>query len=293
MQIDVQRIKAQVAERADTLHKIRGEVGKVLVGQEQMFSRLMVALLTGGHVLLEGVPGLAKTTAIKTLAQALDAPFRRIQFTPDLLPSDITGTSVYAPVDGSWNFRAGPLFANVVLVDEINRAPSSRRCRAMQEKQVTIGDTTRSTASSSLDGDAEPDRAGGHLPPPRGAGRPLHAEDPRRVPQARRSARSSIAPSTRCTSRSPVATPADHSRARGGRDDHRRQGEGVRARGGQATRDPEFGLKDLKPPHSYGASPRAPRSTSRWRARSPSSRAAATSRRKKRRTSRTTCCATA
>ena len=120
MQIDVQRIRAQVAERADTLHRIRAEVGKVLVGQEQMVSRLMVAVLTGGHVLLEGVPGLAKTTAIKTLAGAIDAPFRRIQFTPDLLPADLIGTLIFNPREGSFTTRKGPIFSTFILADEIN-----------------------------------------------------------------------------------------------------------------------------------------------------------------------------
>ena len=125
MQIDVQRIKAEVAARAQTLHQIRGEVSKVLIGQEEMVSRLLVALLTGGHVLLEGVPGLAKTTAIRTLAQAIDAPFKRIQFTPDLLPADLIGTLIFNPREGSFTTRKGPIFSTFVLADEINRAPSN------------------------------------------------------------------------------------------------------------------------------------------------------------------------
>ncbi len=143
MQVDVQRIKAEVAVHAETLHRLRGEVGKVLIGQEAMVSRLLIALLTGGHVLLEGVPGLAKTTAIRTLALAIDAPFRRIQFTPDLLPADLLGTLIFNPREGSFTTRKGPIFSTFVLADEINRAPSkvqSALLEAMQERQVTIGD---------------------------------------------------------------------------------------------------------------------------------------------------------
>ncbi len=145
MQVDVQRIKATVAERAETLHRIRGEVKKVLVGQDEMVSRLMVAVLTGGHVLLEGVPGLAKTTAIRSLAQAIDVPFKRIQFTPDLLPADLIGTLIYNPRDGAFTTRKGPIFSTFVLADEINRAPSkvqSALLEAMQERQVSIGGQT-------------------------------------------------------------------------------------------------------------------------------------------------------
>jgi len=120
-------------------------VRKVLVGQDTMLSRLLIALLTGGHVLLEGLPGLAKTTAIKGLANAIHCKFQRIQFTPDLLPADLIGTMIYNPREGSFGTRKGPIFANLVLADEINRAPSkvqSALLEAMQERQVTIGDTS-------------------------------------------------------------------------------------------------------------------------------------------------------
>jgi MoxR-like ATPase len=143
MQIDVQRIKAQVAERSDTLHRIRGEVGKILVGQEVMFSRLMVALLTGGHVLLEGVPGVAKTLLANATARALGLPFRRLQFTPDMLPSDVTGTMTLR--GGEVTFRPGPVFTNVLLVDEINRTPPKTQAallEAMQEYHVTAAGRT-------------------------------------------------------------------------------------------------------------------------------------------------------
>lgn len=145
MQVDVQQIKHQVAEKADLLHRLSSEVRKVIVGQEAMLSRLLIGLLTGGHILLEGVPGLAKTTAVKSLATALQTSFQRIQFTPDLLPADLIGTMIYQPSLGSFTTRKGPIFANFVLADEINRAPSkvqSALLEAMQERQVTIGDKT-------------------------------------------------------------------------------------------------------------------------------------------------------
>lgn len=145
MQMDVHRIKDQVAQHAELLHRLRRELSKVIVGQDEMVSRLLVALLTNGHILLEGVPGLAKTTAIKTLAQSIDTAFQRIQFTPDLLPADLVGTLVYNPTTGEFTTRKGPIFSNFILADEINRAPSkvqSALLEAMQERQVTIGDTT-------------------------------------------------------------------------------------------------------------------------------------------------------
>jgi MoxR-like ATPase len=145
VQVDVQQIKQQVAEKSDLLHRLNSEVRKVIIGQEAMLSRLLIGLLTGGHILLEGVPGLAKTTAVKSLATALHTHFQRIQFTPDLLPADLIGTMIYQPSTGSFTTRKGPIFANFVLADEINRAPSkvqSALLEAMQERQVTIGDKT-------------------------------------------------------------------------------------------------------------------------------------------------------
>jgi len=141
--VDVQKIKERVLKQSDQLERVRAEVRKLLVGQDVMLSRLLIALLTGGHVLLEGVPGLAKTTAIKALAAALHCKFNRIQFTPDLLPADLIGTLIYNPREGTFSTKKGPIFANLVLADEINRAPSkvqSALLEAMQEKQVTIGD---------------------------------------------------------------------------------------------------------------------------------------------------------
>ncbi len=121
------------------------EVAKVVVGQEAMISRLLVGLLTGGHVLLEGVPGLAKTLTVRSLANAIDTDFARIQFTPDMLPADVIGTEIFNPREGTYSVKQGPLFSNLVLADEINRAPAKVQAallEAMQERQVTIGDTT-------------------------------------------------------------------------------------------------------------------------------------------------------
>ncbi len=127
------------------ISRVRQEVGKALVGQEKLVDGLLTGLLTGGHVLIEGVPGLAKTSAVKALAAAIQADFKRIQFTPDLLPADLTGTEIYRPKTTDFITRKGPLFNHIILADEINRAPSkvqSALLEAMEEKQVTIGDTT-------------------------------------------------------------------------------------------------------------------------------------------------------
>ncbi|MGE0134054.1 MAG: AAA family ATPase [Dehalococcoidia bacterium] len=137
---------ATIAPRhAETVSRIKAEVARVIVGQEAMIDRLLIALLTNNHALIEGVPGLAKTLTVSTLARALDCSFARIQFTPDLLPADVTGTLVFNPQESSFHVRRGPLFANIVLADEINRAPAkvqSALLEAMQERQVTIGGST-------------------------------------------------------------------------------------------------------------------------------------------------------
>jgi MoxR-like ATPase len=141
----VEAIEARVAEIAPVLEGARAEIGRVLVGQRYLVDRLLISLLCDGHVLLEGVPGLAKTTAVKALAGCLDLRFSRLQFTPDLLPADVIGTQVYQPKDGEFTTRLGPIFANLVLADEINRAPpkvQSALLEAMQERQVTLGDRT-------------------------------------------------------------------------------------------------------------------------------------------------------
>ncbi|MDE2291674.1 MAG: MoxR family ATPase [Elusimicrobia bacterium] len=142
---DIREINDKVQKESVFVAELKKELSSVIVGQEEMLDRLLVALLGKGHVLLEGVPGLAKTLTINTLAQTIDAKFQRIQFTPDLLPADLTGTLVFNPKDGSYTVRKGPVFSNLILADEINRAPAkvqSALLEAMQERQVTIGDET-------------------------------------------------------------------------------------------------------------------------------------------------------
>ncbi len=133
------------AGAADTLARVRAEIHRVIVGQDTLIDRLLVGLLTGGHVLVEGVPGLAKTLTVSSLATSLDLRSVRIQFTPDLLPADLIGTEIFSPADGRFTVRRGPLFANIVLADEVNRAPAkvqSALLEAMQERQVSIGGET-------------------------------------------------------------------------------------------------------------------------------------------------------
>ena len=145
MTMDVTQIAKQVEEKGVFVRALLGEFDKVIVGQRYMLERMLVALLANGHILLEGVPGLAKTTAVTVLARAIRAHFQRIQFTPDLLPADLTGTQIYRATDGQFETRKGPIFANLILADEINRAPAkvqSALLEAMQERQVTIGDET-------------------------------------------------------------------------------------------------------------------------------------------------------
>jgi MoxR-like ATPase len=142
---DVKAINDLVERESAFVDKLTAEVGKVIVGQRYMVERILIGLLTGGHCLIEGVPGLAKTLTVKTLSQTLRARFQRIQFTPDLLPADITGTTIYNMQTGQFTQKKGPVFANLVLADEINRAPAkvqSALLEAMQERQVTIGEET-------------------------------------------------------------------------------------------------------------------------------------------------------
>ena len=142
---DVRALNELVARESAFVERVTNEVGKVIVGQAYMIERILIGLLTGGHVLLEGVPGLAKTLTVRTLCDAISAKFARIQFTPDLLPADLIGTVIYNQQRGEFTSKLGPVFANLVLADEINRAPAkvqSALLEAMQERQVTIGDTT-------------------------------------------------------------------------------------------------------------------------------------------------------
>ena len=145
METTVQEINERVRQEAVFVQDLLAEIGKVIVGQERLIQRLLIGLLADGHILIEGVPGLAKTLAVKTLSEAIQASYQRIQFTPDLLPADLIGTQIYNPRTGEFTPRQGPIFANLILADEINRAPpkvQSALLEAMQERQVTIGDTT-------------------------------------------------------------------------------------------------------------------------------------------------------
>ncbi len=172
-----------------TAEAVLYEIRRVIVGQDAMLERVLVALLAGGHLLLEGVPGLAKTLTIKTLADVLHASFRRIQFTPDLVPGDLVGTRIYRPDRGTFDTELGPVFCNFLLADEINRAPAkvqSALLEVMQERQVTIGPESHAGPPAlPRHGDPEPDRVGGHLPAARGPGRPLHDEGRRRLSERR------------------------------------------------------------------------------------------------------------
>jgi len=145
MAADVKQIGALVQQKSEFIRTLFGELDKVIVGQRYMLERMLIGLLANGHILLEGVPGLAKTLAVTILSRAIDAEFRRIQFTPDLLPADLIGTQIYHQSDGQFVTRKGPIFANIILADEINRAPAkvqSALLEAMQERQVSIGEQT-------------------------------------------------------------------------------------------------------------------------------------------------------
>jgi MoxR-like ATPase len=145
MATDVKQIGSLVQQKSDFIRSLFSELDKVIVGQRYMLERMLVGLLGNGHILLEGVPGLAKTLAVTVLSRAIDADFRRIQFTPDLLPADLIGTQIYRQSDGEFVTRKGPIFANIILADEINRAPAkvqSALLEAMQERQVSIGEET-------------------------------------------------------------------------------------------------------------------------------------------------------
>ena len=143
--MDLSKASNKIAEQGELVNRIRDEVGKVIVGQEKLIDRLILALVANGHILLEGVPGLAKTLSVNTLAKTLGLEFSRISFTPDLLPADVVGTLIYSPKTGEFSPKKGPVFTNMLLADEINRAPAkvqSALLESMQERQVTIGETT-------------------------------------------------------------------------------------------------------------------------------------------------------
>jgi len=145
MHQDIKVIQEKVEKESVFIKQLTDEIGKVIVGQNYLVERLLVGLLADGHILIEGVPGLAKTLSVKTLSDAIQTKFQRIQFTPDLLPADLIGTLIYNPQDGGFTTKKGPIFANIILADEINRAPAkvqSALLEAMQERQVTIGENT-------------------------------------------------------------------------------------------------------------------------------------------------------
>ena len=145
METDIQQIQAVVEREASFVQKLTGQMGAIIVGQRYLVERLIIGILSNGHILIEGVPGLAKTLSVSTLSRAIDAKFQRLQFTPDLLPADLIGTMIYNPQKAEFSVKKGPIFANIILADEINRAPAkvqSALLEAMQERQVTIGDTT-------------------------------------------------------------------------------------------------------------------------------------------------------
>ncbi|HBW23454.1 MAG: ATPase [Elusimicrobia bacterium GWA2_56_46] len=145
MDSEISQLGKKIQAESVFVHDLKKEIAKIIVGQEDLVNGLIVGLLANGHILVEGVPGLAKTLAVKTLAQTVSAAFQRIQFTPDLLPADIIGTMIFNPKDGAFSVKKGPVFTNILLADEINRAPAkvqSALLEAMQERQVTISDTT-------------------------------------------------------------------------------------------------------------------------------------------------------
>ena len=145
MDSEISKLNQKIQQDSLFLQDLRREISKVVIGQEDLVNSLLVGLIANGHVLVEGLPGLAKTLTVKTMAQGISAAFQRIQFTPDLLPADITGTLIYNPKEATFSVRKGPIFANIILADEINRAPAkvqSALLEGMQERQVTISDTT-------------------------------------------------------------------------------------------------------------------------------------------------------
>src|SRR3989338_4742107 len=135
MDATLKEVSNQVKSAQDTIEQLFREIGKVIVGQRYLVERLLIGLLADGHVLLEGVPGLAKTMSVRTLSETIDAKFQRIQFTPDLLPADLIGTLVYSPKDGTFSTKKGPIFANIILADEINRAPSKVQSALLEAMQ--------------------------------------------------------------------------------------------------------------------------------------------------------------
>ena len=177
---DLTALNERIQEASTFVEEILEEIRKVIIGQKYMIERMIIGLLCNGHILLEGVPGLAKTTAVQALSNTIAVSFKRLQFTPDLLPADLIGTQIYNQRSGDFYVKKGPIFANLVLADEINRAPAkvqSALLEAMQERQVTIGDETYPARPTiPRPSNPKPNRARGNLSPARSAGRPVHAQ---------------------------------------------------------------------------------------------------------------------
>ncbi len=266
MAIDVKALNERIYNESVFLDSILKESSQVIVGQKYMLERLLVAILSGGHVLLEGVPGLAKTLTIKTLSETIHTKFQRIQFTPDLLPADILGTLIYNQKDGNFITRRGPIFANLILADEINRSPAkvqSALLEAMQERQVTISDTTYKLPEPFLVmATQNPIEQEGTYPLPEAqvdrfmlklrVGYPTRDEE---LEIMRRMGNTREKISVR-----PVATPDDILRARQTVNEiyMDEKVENYIADLIFATRDPEkYNLKELRPLIHFGASPRA------------------------------------
>jgi len=190
--MDIQEITRRVEKESLVLRQIMEGIGKVIVGQRNLIERMLIGLLCDGHLLLEGLPGLAKTTAVKTLAATINTTFQRIQFTPDLLPADILGTQFYRPDTATFEIKKGPIFHNIILADEINRAPAkvqSALLEAMQEHQITIGETTFPLARPFLvlatQNPIEQEGTYPDLSTSRGPDRPFYAQDQGRLPFGR------------------------------------------------------------------------------------------------------------
>jgi MoxR-like ATPase len=267
--LDPAALTERIREKSLTVGALLTEIRKVIVGQSALVERLVIGLLADGHLLLEGVPGLAKTLAVKTLARGLDATFSRVQFTPDLLPADLVGTLIYVAQEGGFRVRKGPVFTNIVLADEINRAPAkvqSALLEAMQERQVTVGDTTTPLPDPFLVlATQNPIEQEGTYPLPEAqvdrflmklkVGYPTKAEERQILERMGETTEAAASASVR-----PVLTPEAIRElrvlVRGIYADERIKGYLVELVA--ATREPKaYGLPDLADFISYGASPRA------------------------------------
>ncbi|HOP07304.1 MAG TPA: MoxR family ATPase [candidate division Zixibacteria bacterium] len=265
MQTDIDQIQAQVEKESAFVQRLTDQISSVIVGQKYLVERLLIGILADGHILIEGVPGLAKTLSVKTLADSIDAKFQRLQFTPDLLPADLIGTMIYNPQNSQFTVKKGPIFANIILADEINRAPAkvqSALLEAMQERQVTISDETHKLDEPFLVlATQNPIEQEGTYPLPEAQvdrfmlklkiGYPTPAEEREIMDRNTGSAIPKL---------SPVVTPAEIMQARRVlRDiyvDDRAKEYIVNLV--FATREPEkYGLADLKDMIDFGASPRA------------------------------------